>query len=55
VADAGLRSLGAGLGWLGRTPIHLARRRGARLGVVAAASIAIWLAVLICGRCIAYW
>jgi hypothetical protein len=55
VADAGLRASGQAWRWFGRAPIHLAQRRGARLGVVAAASIAIWLAVLICGRCIAYW
>ncbi|HZA66886.1 MAG TPA: hypothetical protein VE592_08040 [Geminicoccaceae bacterium] len=34
---------------------HLARRRGARVGPIAAFSIAIWLAVVICGRAIAYW
>jgi hypothetical protein len=34
---------------------HLARRRGARLGPIAALSLALWVAVLICGRAIAYW
>ena len=34
---------------------HLARRRGARIRAIAGLSIAIWLAVLICGRAIAYW
>jgi hypothetical protein len=34
---------------------HLAHRRGARIGPIAAVSIALWLAVLICGRAIAYW
>ena len=34
---------------------HLAHRRGRRVGAIAALSLAIWLAVLICGRAIAYW